>query len=108
MIQLDLKLDEYISGHNDFDGQTKLHGHIEVLKYVLELNQYCLKCEHHEVNHALCGVGYCLICEPDFVIAKALVENPLLMIHGFMVYLQMLMLRSLFGMVQPNISFGHL
>ncbi len=39
-MQLDLKLGEYISGHNDFNEQIKL-GYIEALKYVLELNQYC-------------------------------------------------------------------
>ena len=65
IMQLDLKLGEYISGHNDFDEQTKHGGYIEALKYVLELNQYCLKCEHHEINHTLWGLGYCMICEPD-------------------------------------------
>jgi hypothetical protein len=34
IMQLDIKLGEYISGHNDINEQRKL-GYIEALKYVL-------------------------------------------------------------------------
>ena len=69
-MQLDIKLGEYISGHNDINEQTKL-GYIEALKYVLA-KSVCLNCEHHEINHTLLGLGYCMICEPDNTKCQAL------------------------------------